>query len=150
MLQSSQKAVRTSLWLSRSTRVNESCVKLPSLVILKRKRLSTCNICWIKAKHWSSVHSSYSSSSKAWVWAASKAFWEAKMYWVDRDSCKLLKIICFCISEISPNVPIGARQAFCFSWANVMFDICRGEERRRKERMMMSICLTWFPIRVVG
>ena len=30
-----------------------------------------------------------------------------------------------------------------------MFDICRGEERRRKERTM-SICLTWFPFSELG
>ena len=30
-----------------------------------------------------------------------------------------------------------------------MFDICRGEERRRKERMM-SICLTWVPSSELG
>ena len=30
-----------------------------------------------------------------------------------------------------------------------MFDICRGEERRRKERRM-SICLKRFPISVLG
>ena len=30
-----------------------------------------------------------------------------------------------------------------------MFDICRGEERRRKERTM-SICLTWVPFSELG
>ena len=120
------------------------------LIVLARtncrlKTFSTCNNSWIIKMHWSSVHSSNSSSSNAFSCASSNLSCGTRRKYFVNSWLRVFWMICFRLSEISPRVPTGMTMVSGRSDS----DQTRGISKKKKyweenEYMSHKVSYKWF------